>query len=181
MRNALVIVVLSLLAISGFVPASAHAATPLRIGIVDVDKVMAESKAALDLQTQLQAKKESFQKEFSNKEKQLKETETSLVKEKDTLSAEEFAKKRKAYEEKIMDTRKLFQKSRNALDQGLSNAMQQLRKNIVESTAAVAEEKGYDVVLTRESVLIAANTLDITNDVLAKLDAKITKIPLKVE
>ena len=175
-----VVVLVAALIASVTLPSVARAAAP-NIGIVDVEKILAESKAAQDLQQQLQSKKESFQKEFSGKEKELKATEDSLLKEKDSLSAEEFAKKRKAYEESIMETRKLFQKRRNSLDQGLANAMGELRKHIVQATADVASEKGYDVVLTRESVLIAANTLDITKDVLTKLDAKVSKIPLKVE
>lgn len=181
MRTKLVFGFLAALVFLSAMPVSAHAADSLSIGIVDVEKILAESKAAQGLQKQLQAKKESFQKEFADKEKQLKQTETSLLAEKGKLSAEEFAKKRKSYEEKIMDTRKLFQKSRNALDQGVAKAMQELRKNIVESTAQVADEKGFDIVLTRESVLIAEKALDITTDVLTKLDAKVTNIPLKVE
>ncbi len=181
LRHTVVIVFLAALIFTGMGTSSAHAADPLSIGIVDVEKILAESKAAQDLQKQLQAKKESFQKEFAEKEKQLKANEDTLVKEKETVPAEEFAKKRKAYEEKVMDVRKLFQKSRNSLDQGLSNSMQELRKSIVQATTEVADEKGYDVILTRESVLIAGKSLDITTDVLAKLDAKVTKIPLKVE
>lgn len=179
LRNSFVVILLAVLALA--LPVSqVHAAGP-SIGIVDVEKIMAVAKAAQDLKTQLDAKKESFQKEFSEKEKQLKQTEDALLKERDTLSPEEFAKKRRAYEEKVMETRKLFQKTRNSLDQGLATAMDELRKNIVQATADVANDKGYDVVLTRESVLIAANTLDITDAVLAKLDAKITKLPLKIQ
>lgn len=179
LRNSFVVVLLAVFALA--LPVSHAQAAGPSIGIVDVEKIMAVAKAAQDLKTQLDAKKESFQKEFSEKEKQLKQTEDALLKERDTLAPEEFAKKRRAYEEKVMDTRKLFQKTRNSLDQGLATAMDELRKNIVQATADVANEKGYDVVLTRESVLIAANTLDITDSVLAKLDAKITKIPLKVQ
>lgn len=161
-------------------PAQSRAEAPT-IAIVDVEKVLNDSKASQSLQKQLQTKKEAFQKEFSLKEKQLRETEAALLAERDKISAEEFAKKRKAYEERIMETRKLFQKSRNSLDQGLSKAMVELRKNIVESTAKIADEKGYDVVLTRESVLIAEKSLDITAEVLKTLDARISTIPLSVE
>lgn len=178
-RNSFVSVVFAALILVSFaVPAHAEAPS---IAIVDVEKIMAEAKAAKDLRAQLDAKKESFQKEFAGKEKQLKETEDSLIKERETLAPEEFAKKRKAYEEKVMETRKLFDKSRNSLEKGLAGAMGEMNKNIVEATAAVAEEKGYDVVLRRENVLIAANALDITKDVLAKIDAKVSKVQLKVE
>ncbi len=161
------------------VPA-AHAAAPT-VAIVDMEKILAESKAAQALQKQLQSNKESFQKEFSAKEAELKKDETALMAEREKLSAEEFGKKRKAYEEKILETRKLFQKRRNSLDEGLNGAMSELRKNIIEATTEIANEKNYDIVLTRDGVLIAEKALDITADVLKKLDAKVSDIKLKVE
>ena len=159
---------------------SAKAEAP-SIAVVDAERVLSEAKAAQSLQKQLQSKKESFQKEFSSKEKQLKETEKSLLEEREKLSAEDFAKKRKAYEEKIIETRKLFQKTRNSLDQGLAKAMIELRRNIAEAAAKVADEKGYDVVLTKDSVLIAEKSLDITDAVLKSLNAQVSTISLSVE
>ena len=170
----------AILSVLMIVPVRAHAEGP-KVAIVDVDKMLSEAKAAKSLQSQIQAKKDTFQKEFSAKEKELKAIETTLIQEKEKLSAEEFAKKRKAYEEKIIETRKLFQKTRNSLDEGLAKSMQELRKNIVEATAQVADEKGYDIVLTRESVIIAEKSLDITPDVLKKLDANVQQIKLQVQ
>lgn len=161
-------------------PAASAASAP-SVAVVDADKILAESKAAKSLQSQIKTKKEAFQKEFSAKEKELKKAETDLLGQRESLSAEEFAKKRKAYEEQILETRKLFQKRRNALDSGLAKAMQELRKNIVEAAAQIADTKGYDIVLTRDSVLIAEKSLDITDEVLSALDTKITTIPLQVE
>ncbi|MFA5592134.1 MAG: OmpH family outer membrane protein [Micavibrio sp.] len=151
------------------------------IAVVDVEKILSDSKAARSLQKQIQDKKDIFQREFSEKENSLKATETQLIGSRERLSAEEFAQQRKAYEEEIFEVRKLFQQRRNALDKGLGNAMQDLRRSIVEAAARVAEQKDYDVVLTRESVLIVEKRLDITQDVLNALDASVSDIPLKVE
>lgn len=151
------------------------------IAIVDVERILGEAKAAKSLQQQIQAKKESFQKEFAAKEKELKTTETTLLSEQGKLSAEEFNKKRKAYEEKIIEARKLFEKRRNGLQKGVDKAMVELRKDIMEVTAAVASAKNYDMVLTRDSVVIAEKAMDITSDVLKGIDAKVTNVPLTVE
>ena len=180
LRRAFGLVLASVFTMMLLAPSAARAESTT-IAIVDVEKILAESKAAKSLQAQIQSKKEAFQKEFAAKEKELKATETSLMSEQGKLSAEEFGKKRKAYEEKILETQKLFKKRRGSLDEGLSKAMQSLRKNIVEAAAQVAEEKKFDIILTRESVLIAEKGLDITTEVLTKLDAKITDIPLTVQ
>ena len=174
------ILTFALIAVLAAMPNISNAATPT-IALVDVEKILSEAKAAKSLQAQIKTKKESFQKEFAAKEKELKESETTLLAEQGKVSAEEFGKKRKAYEEKIIETRKLFQKRRSSLDEGLGNAMQQLRKNIVEAAAQIADDKGYDIVLTRESVLIAEKSLDITDAVLAKLDSNVSEIKLTVE
>ncbi len=179
LKSGLFAAAFAVLALIVVLPVSARAET--KIAVVDVEKVLAEGKASKSLQKQIQAKKEAFQKEFADKEKQLKTTENNLLEQKDKLSAEEFAKQRKAYEEKILETRKLFQKRRSSLDEGLGKAMAELRKNIVESAAKIAEQKGYDIIVTKDAVLIAEKDLDITGDVLTQLDAKLADIKLSVE
>ncbi len=174
------IALLSVLCLVSFAPLKAQAATPT-IALVDVEKILSQAKAAQSLQKQIQAKRDAFQKEFADKEKQLKKTEDGLLQEKDKISAEEFSKKRKSYEQTIIETRKLFQKRRSSLDDGLAKAMTELRKNIVEATAKVADEKKYDIVLTRDSVLIAEKSLDITDEVLSKLNAQLSDVKLQVE
>src|SRR5690606_37868508 len=140
-----------------------------------------ESRAAQSLQSQIKGKKEGYQKEFSSKEKELRSAEEALIAQREKLTAEEFGKQRKAFEEKVFEARKLFQQRRNALDSGLAKAMSELRRNIVQSAATVAEQKGYDIVLTRESVLIAEKSLDITDEVLKALNEKTGDIKLQVE
>jgi len=180
-QRACMMAFLSFFAVMALIPAKVQAADAPTIAIVDVEQILADSKAAQGLQKQIQAKKEAFQKEFAAKEKELKSAETTLLAEQGKVTAEEFAKKRKAYEEKILETQKLFKKRRGSLDEGLNKAMSELRKSIVEAAATVADEKDYDIVLTRESVLIAEKALDITKDVLKALDDKTTDIKLTVE
>ena len=108
----------------------------------------------------------------------MQDAQNKLIEEKKSLSAEDFAKKRKEFEEKLIETRKLFQKRRTDLDRGLNTALLELRKNVVETTAAVADKQKVDVVLTRDSVVIAEKALDITDQVLKDLNAKIDNIKL---
>lgn len=162
----------------------AHAAdnsAGLSVAVVDVQKLMRESKAAKSLQGQLKAKREQFEKEFAKHEQTLRETEQAIVKEKASLSPEELADKRGVFEEKLMETRKLFQKRRNALEQGLDKATTTLRKEIVTICAGIAEEKGYQMLLSRDDVVIVEKSLDITAEVMEKLNKDLPEIKLSVE
>ena len=148
------------------------------IAVVDVEKVISESKAGKSIQEQLKSRREAFQKEFSDREDKLMKAEKTLVKQKTDLNADDFAKKRKEFEAQLLETRKLFQKRRNSLDKGLGKALATLRKNIIEVTASIADEKKYQVVLTRDSVVIVQKEMDITKEVLSRLNKKISKIKL---
>lgn len=157
----------------------AHAqAADSDIAVVDIDKLLNESKAGKSIAQQVQAKQGQYQKEFSEKEKALVDAQKKLVEDRKTLSAEDFAARRKTFEENLIETRKLFQKRRTDLDRALGEALAQLRKHVIEITAAVAEKDGYDAVLTRDSVVIVEKKLDITDQVLKDLDAKVGNIKL---
>ncbi|NCO03271.1 MAG: OmpH family outer membrane protein [Alphaproteobacteria bacterium] len=148
------------------------------IAIVDVDQLLSESEAGKSVQSQHTKKREGFQKEFTALENKLMESQKALVNEKDKLSPEEFAKKREALQKELQETGRLFQKRRNALDKGLADAFKTLRKIIIQTTAEVSEEKKFDIVVTRESVVIVDKKMDITDEVLARMNQKVTSIPL---
>ena len=152
----------------------------LSIAIVDVEQLLTDSKAAKSIQKKLNSKKEEFQKEFSAHEKELRTKEKELIDMRTSLSAEEFKEKRTAFEEKLLETRKLFQTRRNTLDQALGKAMADLRKEILQVTAKISDERGYQVVFSRENVVIVEKSMDITKDVMKALNKAIQDIDLEI-
>ncbi len=153
----------------------------IKIAVVDIDKVLSTSKAGKSVEQQLKTRREAFQKEFTAREDGLTASQKALVKQKADLTPEEFAAKRKEFEKQLLETRNLFQKRRNSLDKGLGNALAALRKNIIQVTAEVANEKNYQIVLTRDSVVIAEKEIDITDIVLNRLNTTVSNIPLDLK
>ena len=162
-------------------PVMAQQANQPNIVVVDVDKIVNVSSAGKSIQNQLKVKREAFQKEFSAREDNLLQAQKTLIEQKETMSPEDFMAKRKDFEKQLLDTRSLFQKRRNSLDKGLGNALSELRKNIIQVTAEVADENNYEIVVTRDSVVIVQKELDITETVLNSLNAKISNISLGTE
>lgn len=155
-------------------------AQEVKIAVVDVEKILSESQAGKSLQSQLNTRRESFQKEFATREDTLMASQKNLMQQKGNLTAEEFSTKRTAFEKELFETRSLFQKRRNSLDKGLGTALSQLRQNIIQVTAEVANEAKYQIVLTRDSVVIIEKEMDITDSVLLRLNAKVSNIPLTI-
>lgn len=153
----------------------------MNIAVVDVEMVLNESKAGKSIQKQLTDRREAFQQEFAEKENKLVESEKELIEEKKNISPEEFEKKRLEFEQQLQETRNLFQKRRSSLDKGLGSALAELRQNVVQVTAEVADKNEFQVVLTRDSVVIVQKEMNITAQVLESLDKKIQTIKLDVD
>jgi len=151
------------------------------IVVVDVDKIVNVSNAGKSIQSQLKTKRESFQQEFSARENSLLQSQKALIEQKESLSPEDFMTERKEFEKQLLETRSLFQKRRNSLDKGLGNALSELRSNIIQVTAEIADENEYRIVVTRDSVVIVQKELDITETVLSRLNTQVGKITLAAE
>ena len=107
--------------------------------------------------------------------------EKALIEEKDKLSAEDFAKKRRKFEEKLLATRKKAEERRRNLEKGAADATTKLREAITDVVQNIADDKGYDLVLSSQNVVVGANELNISKDVMEKLNDKVSKISVKVK
>lgn len=150
------------------------------IAVIDVQRLLSDSKAARTLQEQLLGEREKYQAEFSKHERELREADQKLAGDKPGLSPEAFEKRREELEGRILETNRLAKKRKRELDEGFNAALNELRGEIVKITARIADERGFGVVLTRQNVVIVAKERDITDEVLAELDKTLPKVTLKV-
>ncbi|MCB1529847.1 MAG: OmpH family outer membrane protein [Rhodospirillales bacterium] len=153
----------------------------LKFAVVDINALLNDSAAGKSIQEQLEKKRSEFQEEFSKRETELRQVEKNIIDKKEKAPVEELEKEKRKFESGLLETKKLFRERRAALDRGLAEAMQELRKKIIQASAEIAEEEGYQAILTRESVVVVEKDFDITLDVLKKLDKKTKIIPLDIK
>ena len=146
------------------------------VAFVNVQEVMRDSTAAKSVKSQLDDKQKSFQAELSKKEDALHKEEESLGKQKSVLSPDAFSKKVKEFQAKANAAQKDVQGKKAELDNAFSSALGEIQKSVLDITSSVAKEKGYTVVVQASSLLYADPKLDITKDVLAKLNAALPKV-----
>jgi Skp family chaperone for outer membrane proteins len=152
-----------------------------KVAVVDVQRLMSVSKVAKNIQKQLEAERKNFEKEFEEHETRLRDTEKKLGEQRDSMKPDEFKEKRIAFENELLQTRKLVQTRRRALEGAASKALVTVRKEILEIVANIADKDKYDLVIGRENVILASRAMDITDTVLKELDSKLSKVDLKVE
>ncbi|AGH98075.1 OmpH family outer membrane protein [Micavibrio aeruginosavorus] len=162
------------------VKAQAVAGSGHVIAVIDAQAVLNSSKAGKSIQDQLATQRDAFQKEFSKMERDLGEEEKKLVAERDKLTPEKFAEKRRAFEEKLMDARRLAQRRRVSLEKASADAYNKLRGRMTEIVAEQAQANGYDIVLTRQNVVLAEKEMDITGQVMDKLNKDFPDVKLDI-
>lgn len=160
------------------VSTTASFAAEYSFGVVDMNVVMQKASAAKSIMKQLDDKKEAYRKQIDGKEKELRAAEEKIVKEKDKLSKDEFEKKRESFKQDVIKGHKLVQKDKLILDRAFNMSMTELRKNISAVIADIAKEKNYAAVLTQNSVMMSKPELDITAEVIEKLDDKVKTIKI---
>ncbi|MEI6985352.1 MAG: OmpH family outer membrane protein [Rhodospirillaceae bacterium] len=169
------ILVALVLAVAASGVARAEIKPPL-IAVVDVQYVLHESTAGKGVQKVIDSKSEVFAKELAAQEDKLRQTEQDLGRQRGTLSEEAFAKKRRDFEKQLGDYNRDGQARRKSLEQGGNEAMQAIHRAMLEIIAALVQEQGVNIVLSKQQVVIVEKSMDLSQDVLERLNTKIPSV-----
>lgn len=179
MRNSILKLLAFAMLSVAFIPTYARA--ELSLAVVDIEKILIDSKASKSVQGQVEGKRKSFLAEVEAAEKKLRDEQAAIEAKRDTFTKEELAEKGKALVESRMEARKKIQDSKTMLDTAYTAAMNKLTKTIYEVSQKIADERKIDLIITRQNIIVGSMSLDITKDVLAQLDAALPNLSLDVK
>jgi outer membrane protein len=163
-------------------PARAQDKPPAAVAVVvDYARILRDSKAARSIREQIEGRRKTYQDQIAKEEKRLFDADKELAKQRNVLSPEAFAEKRKAFEQDVMQVQRLAQDRRRQLDQVAAAALGDVRNSLVEVVGALADQRGFNLVLPSSAVLLFSPKIDLTDEVLAQLDRKLpnVKVPDK--
>ncbi|MEZ5691849.1 MAG: OmpH family outer membrane protein [Rickettsiales bacterium] len=149
------------------------------IAVVDIQRIMQSSTAAQDVRSQLEKKQKAFQDEITKKEKELKKEDEEIVKKKSVLSKKAFEEKVLAFRKKATATQKDVQSKKVLLDNAFQRALNDIQKNVTEIISDIAKEKGFYIALPTSQILYANTALDISDEVLKRLNKQLPKLTVK--
>ncbi len=151
-----------------------------QLAVVDMQQVLTESDAAKSILAQLKDQRAAIEKEIKGMEEALKKDEQALIKKKETAKPDEFAAARKEFEKKLIDSRGKVHKRRAAADDAFNKAIGELRQNIMTVVTDIAAAQKIQLVITKQNVVIGDKSLEITDQVMKALNAKIKTIKVKM-
>jgi Skp family chaperone for outer membrane proteins len=169
------------LALTIYLLTSYNVAFGSQIGVLDVDKIIQESSAVVDIQKKVDAKKIAYENEINKKQSQLEAEQKKLEDKKITLSKEAFEKEVKGFEAKVDDLKTYIDRKQNSLKKASIDAMSKVNDKVKTIVSEIAKEKELDTIIPASQTLYFKDELDITAEVLSRLNKKITKVEVKFE
>lgn len=146
------------------------------IAIVDVQRILQESLAAKSVQKQLEAQRSKFQNEIEGEENGLRQAEQELAKERNRLAAQAYSDREQELHQRFSTVETHVQERRKALDQAFTDSMNAVRDALLEVVDKAAHEHGANIVIVKQQALWVDRPLDITDEVLKRLDQKLPKV-----
>ena len=154
---------------------------PVSLAVVDFRGVLAKSEAARNIRSAVDEKRRELRKYFLEVENSLRDEQKDLSKKRSIVTAEAFEQRARKLKEKAQSAQKLAQTSNQKLKKSFDQAMDKVQKELLRTVAEVAEESGVGVVLFRSAIVIAVKKLDISKEVLQRLNKKLPEVKVRFE
>ena len=154
---------------------------PVSLAVVDFRGVLSKSEAARNIRSVVDEKRQELRKYFLEVENSLRDEQKDLSKKRSIVTAEAFEKRARKLKEKAQSAQKLAQTSNQKLKKSFDQAMDKVQKELLKIVAEVAEETGVGVVLFRSAIVIAVKKLDISKEVLQRLNRKLPEVKVRFE
>ena len=160
------------------VPVTAQDDDPLVIAIIDMQRILRESIAVQSMQQEIEQRRSRYQAALQKKEEEIRNTDQELLRQRSVLTADVYAKKRQELERQVAGMQREIQRQRRGLDEIFGQGMNQVRRELVEVVKEIATERGADLVLAKANVVLVRPDLEITDEALARLNARLESVPL---
>ena len=146
---------------------------------LDFKYILNESVAGKKAQNFLKNKLDKGIQNLKVKEKKLQEEEKKIIQQKKIIKPEEYKSKVDELRLKVSN----LQKERNKLLQDVatqrSKARSELLKNLNPLIEEYMKEKNFRMVVDKKSLLLADQNLDITKDIMERLNKKLKSLNIK--
>jgi outer membrane protein len=157
-------------------PVRAQQLPPTVAAVIDYQRILRDAAAARSIRAQIESRRKAYQGEISKEEQRLYEADKEFAKQRSLLTPEAFAEKRRAFEEDVSEVQRLVQQRRRELDRVAEVALNEVKTALIDIVTGIAEERGFNLVLPSSEVLFFSRKIDLTEEVLAKLDAKLPDV-----
>lgn len=147
-------------------------APPMKIGVVDINSVMGQSTAMIKIRAVIDEENQKFQKTIEAEQIELRAAEEDLNNKRSVLDEEEFNRRLKAFENRVIVLQQKVQRQRQSFDVALKEANDQIRQLLLKIISEIATEEGYALVMQKQNVVLFETEIDMSPEALSRLNER---------
>jgi Skp family chaperone for outer membrane proteins len=144
-----------------------------RILMIDMRRIMALSKVGQDIQRQVETLKQQATRDLNGEGAALKSEETQLQQQAAILAPDVKARRIKDFQVRATAFQRKVQQRGGFIQGGVMKAQQQIEQALGPILQGIMKERGATILLDRSSILLAPNSIDVTQLVIQRLDMKL--------
>lgn len=160
-------------------PAAAPRPLPAKgtnIVIVDIAVIERNSSAHRAFRTQEERQRQQQQADEIKMENELRAADQDLAQQRTILSPEAYNQRRRDLEKRVADTTQGVQNRRKELNDAFGAAFNRIQAAVGDVIKELVTENDYKVVLARQVVVMSQDVVDITDEVVTRLNKKMPTI-----
>src|SRR5689334_5575108 len=152
--------------------AATTAAAPIKIGYIDVQRVLARSAAGVAAREQLEKERAGIQKEMDGRRQELEKLRDEIEKKGPLLTADARREKQEQFDRKRRDAARAADDYQKELEKKEAALLQKVLQEMGGVIERVGKEKNYYMIVEKRNagVLYAATDADLTDEVIRAYD-----------
>ncbi|HKW55108.1 MAG TPA: OmpH family outer membrane protein [Stellaceae bacterium] len=148
--------------------------------IVDLQQILQDAKAAKGVQAIINQEYSSYTKEVAQQEDELQKARAELERQRTILAPDAFNTRARDLQQRYDELGQVVQGRRQSLQQSLNEAMVQVKNAALQVIADIVKERKANLVIEKQAVVFEADGMDVTADAVARLDQKLTSVPVNL-
>jgi outer membrane protein len=167
-----------MLALSLALSSSAFADAEMKLGSVDVQKILLLSDAGKEARGQLDTKARKVDREKNSREDELNKLKTELEKQRVLLSEKERSARETVYEQRLQEYQQFVKKATEEIQAENAELTKRIAGDIFKAVQDYGRKKGYLFIFVKnDSMLYLDEKADLTAEILQALNASVKSGP----
>ena len=144
--------------------------TAFPIAVVNMQAIVGQSLAAVKVKEFIENKKVEFTTEIQKEEQELKSMQEELGSQRSILPPDEFAELEGNFRKRVENLQKMVAEKNQLLEDILSKSVQIIQNEAIKIITEIGKQKNLALTLDTSSVVIAANSINISKNVITLLN-----------
>jgi Skp family chaperone for outer membrane proteins len=151
---------------------------PTRVAVIDIETIYRQSAAAKALQLEFARQRNSSQDELNAKERELVEADQELSRQRGGMASTDYSRQSQDLARRMAALQREARERKKSLESIFEKGTQRIKSVLTEVIGEIATERELDLVITAGTVVLQNPVLDITQEAMDRLNARLPDVSL---